>query len=213
MSSDTNAAAGRPAHDDYSVTGVRDPLGQTLRSYIEAQYHIRDVGLIRERARLLEEPGSVAQRPYVEASPVYQTGARYADLDIPAAAHNLLTELASLRPGVGVYDRPYVHQAQALEAFLGRGEDLVVATGTSSGKTESFLMPILGQLAVEGAATPATARRPGVRALLLYPMNALVADQLARVRKLFGDPRVAVRLEALRGRRVRFGMDTSRAPF
>src|SRR5262245_1226844 len=133
MSSNPAPAPGRTPADDYSVTRVRDALGQTLRSYIEAQYHIRDLGLIRERARLLEEPGSVAQRPYVEATPVYQTGARYADLGIPAAARNLLTELAGLRPRVGVYEQPYVHQERALEAFLERGEDLVVATGTSSG--------------------------------------------------------------------------------
>ena len=50
-------------------------------------------------------------------------------------------------------------------------------------------------------------------ALLLYPMNALVADQLSRVRRLFGDPRVAVELERRRGRRVRFGMYTSRTPY
>ena len=137
----------------------------------------------------------------------------YADLAIPAPARDLLTYLAGLAPGVGVFERPYVHQVRALESFLGRGEDLVVATGTGSGKTESFLMPILGQLAIEGATMPAASRRPGVRALLLYPMNALVADQLARVRKLFGDPRVADRLEAVRGRRVRFGMYTSRTPY
>jgi ATP-dependent helicase YprA (DUF1998 family) len=201
------------APDDYSVTRVRQALDQTLRSYIEAQYHVRDVGLIRERAALLAEPGAVAQKPFVEATPVYRTGRAYADLAIPDAAKELLTDLAVLRPGVGVYPRPYIHQATALEAFLGRGEDLIVATGTGSGKTESFLMPILGQMAVEGRQTPAAAARRGVRALLLYPMNALVADQLARVRKLFGDPRVADRLQVARGRRVRFGMYTSRTPY
>src|ERR1035438_10087412 len=69
MSSETSPTAGRTVPDDYSVTRVRDTLGQTLRAYIEAQYHIRDVCLIRERSRLLNEPGSVAQLPYVEAPP------------------------------------------------------------------------------------------------------------------------------------------------
>lgn len=213
MSTGHPADDGHTTSDDYSVTRVRDTLGQTLRSYIQAQYHIRDVGLIRERARLLEEPGSVAQRPFVEATAVYQSGPPYAELAIPEPARDLLTFLAGLDPGVGVFERPYVHQARALESFLGHGDDLVVATGTGSGKTESFLMPILGQLAVEGVTSPPASRRPGVRALLLYPINALVADQLARVRKLFGDSRVAERLERLRGRRVRFGMYTSRAPY
>ena len=164
MSVDTGAAAGSDTgQDDYSVVRVRDKLGHTLRAYIEAQYHIRNVGLIRERTRLLEEAGSVAQRPYLEATPVYQTGATYDELNIPPPARELLSLLASMRPGVGVFEPPYVHQVRALEAFLGRGQDLVVATGTGSGKTESFLMPILGQLAIEGADAPDAARRPGVR--------------------------------------------------
>ena len=213
MPSETTTTTERSVPNDYSVTRVRDTLGQTLRTYIEAQYHIRDVCLIRERSRLLNEPGSVAQLPYVEAPPVYEMSATYADLTIPRPAKELLTELAALEPGVGVFPRPYVHQAEALGAFLGRGEDLVVATGTGSGKTESFLMPILGQLAIEAADSPKAAQLPGVRALLLYPMNALVADQLSRVRRLFGDPRVADRLQSQRGRRIRFGMYTSRTPY
>ncbi len=199
--------------DEYSVTRVRDTLGQTLRAYIESQYHVRDVRLIRERELLLAEPGSVAQRPYLEATPVYESGPSYDQLNIPGPARDLLSFLSQLDPGVGVFEPPYVHQASALEAFLGRGEDLIVATGTGSGKTESFLMPILGQLAMEAVDAPEAARQPGVRALLLYPMNALVADQMARVRRLFGNPHVAAELERRRGRRVRFGMYTSRTPY
>jgi ATP-dependent helicase YprA (DUF1998 family) len=213
MSTDHALPGERPIDNSYSVTRVRDTLSHTLRAYIQAQYHIRDVGLIRERARLLEEPGTVSQLPYVEATPIYELAARYANLNIPVPARDLLAELSGLNPGVGIFERPYVHQAQSLESFLGRGDDLIVATGTGSGKTECFLMPILGQLAIEGANCPDTSRRPGVRALLLYPMNALVADQLARVRRLFGDPRVADRLQARCGRRIRFGTYTSRTPY
>lgn len=212
--STANSRREHPSVDQsYSVTGVRDTLTQTLRGYIQAQYHIRNVGLIRERARLLEEVGSVSQLPFVEATPIYESGAPYRDLDIPAPARDLLSDLSALSPGVGIFERPYIHQAQSLETFLGRSEDLVVATGTGSGKTECFLMPILGQLAIEGTVCPEAAKRPAVRALLLYPMNALVADQLARVRRLFGDPRVADRLQARCGRRVRFGTYTSRTAY
>jgi ATP-dependent helicase YprA (DUF1998 family) len=200
--------------DDYSVTQVRRALGDTLQGYIEAQYHIRDVSLIRERAKLLSEAGSVAQFPYVEATPVYELGKSYSALSVPDPVKDLLTFLSSVRPRVGVFDRPYVHQAAALESFFGKPpKDLIVATGTGSGKTESFLMPILGQLAIEGKVSPAAAKLRGVRAMLLYPMNALVADQLARVRKLFGHPEVTKKLADLRGRPVQFGMYTSRTPY
>jgi hypothetical protein len=49
-------------------------LTESLRSYIEAQYHIRDESLIRERRLLLNEDGSVCQTPYVESTPVYELG-------------------------------------------------------------------------------------------------------------------------------------------
>jgi ATP-dependent helicase YprA (DUF1998 family) len=198
---------------DYGVRHVRESLTEGLCSYLEAQYHIRDDSLIQERARLLAEPAAVTQLPFVEATRVYELGKPYQDLDIPRPARDLLVRLAGLNPGVGVFERPYIHQAVALEAFLRDSEDLVIATGTGSGKTESFLMPILGTLALEASERPASANMQGCRAVLLYPMNALVSDQLGRIRRLFGDNRVANILAETRGRRIRFGMYTSRTPY
>ena len=54
---------------------------------------------------------------------------------------------------------------------------------------------------------------PGVRVLLLYPMNALVSDQTSRLRRIFGDERMAGLFEKRWGRRPRFGMYTSRTPY
>ncbi len=70
------------------------------------------------------------------------------------------------------------HQAEAvLAAAVREGEQpaLVVTAGTGAGKTEAFLLPVLNHL----WARPRQA--PGVRALVLYPMNALVNDQLQRL--------------------------------
>ena len=50
-----------------------------------------------------------------------------------------------------LHDPPYTHQADALEATIRDGLSLVVTTGTGSGKTESFLLPILAKLAIEAA--------------------------------------------------------------
>ena len=66
-----------------------------------------------------------------------------------------------------------------LNMVLG-GRSAVVTTGTGSGKTEAFLMPVLGQLVRERFAHKT--RFPGLRGLILYPMNALVEDQLNRLR-------------------------------
>ncbi|WP_035295387.1 DEAD/DEAH box helicase [Brevibacillus thermoruber] len=199
--------------DSCGVFGITAALHDTLRSYLESTYHIRNLSLIGERRHLFDQVGIISQEPYVESTPSYEIGRPYNDLHIPDPAKQILTELSTLSPSVGVFPRPYQHQSEALEAFLGEGHDIIVATGTGSGKTESFLMPILGSLAMEGALRPHTASMPGCRALLLYPMNALVNDQLARIRKLFGDERVAVALRHGRNRPVRFGSYTSRTPY
>ncbi len=84
-------------------------------------------------------------------------------------------------------------------------------TGTGSGKTECFLLPILGKLAQEAKAKgPEFGSTPAVRAIILYPMNALVNDQLGRLRLLFGDPRIVDRFKTWAGRPARFARYTSR---
>lgn len=196
---------------DHGVHSTVLRLTESLRSYIEAQYHIRNESLIGERRHLLEESEAVSQVPFVESTPVYELGAPYATLNLPQPVKDSLAQLAALE--VGLYARPYVHQATALEAFLARGTDLIVATGTGSGKTESFLMPIIGQLAVEAERNAPSAALPGIRALLLYPMNALVNDQLSRIRRLFGSNRASEIISTHRPLPVRFGSYTGRTPY
>lgn len=73
--------------------------------------------------------------------------------------------------------RPYLHQMEAWDA-LARDKSVVVATGTGSGKTECFLVPVLNEL----AGMPAAGAIVGVNTLLLYPLNALIQSQRDRLR-------------------------------
>ena len=68
-------------------------------------------------------------------------------------------------------DALYAHQAEAWDAAA-RGEHLIVTTGTASGKTLAFNLPVLDALA----------REPKQRALYLYPTKALAQDQAAGAR-------------------------------
>jgi len=200
---------------ELGVKEVAQRIHLRLRRYLEAQYHIRNSALIEERRLLLEEPGGISQRPFIEVTPSYAVAGSFSGLKAPATVTGLLQELVGWTPGIGVYP-PYRHQADALEQFFAKGaesDDLVVATGTGSGKTETFLYAILGALALEGTERRASFARHGVRALLLYPMNALVSDQTARLRRLLGDERLASIMEERWGRRARFGMYTSRTPY
>lgn len=72
----------------------------------------------------------------------------------------------------------FKHQEKAIRAISGGAGDTrhaVIATGTGSGKTESFLVPIFDKCL--------RSSDPGVKGLLLYPMNALANDQMRRIAK------------------------------
>jgi DEAD/DEAH box helicase domain-containing protein len=77
--------------------------------------------------------------------------------------------------------RPYIHQRRAWEVLLGdEVRSVIVSTGTASGKTECFLVPILSSLARELKTTAEPTLR-GIRALFLYPLNALINSQRDRL--------------------------------
>jgi len=198
--------------EQQTIQSVIQGLGDDLRSYLEAQYHVRDESVVRERKLLLNDEATIAQQPFLEATPAYVLTEEYSKLDLPPATKKLLTALAQIKKS-GIFPRPYGHQALALKAFLKDRLDVLAATGTGSGKTEIFLLSILGGLAEECALGQNVTQQTGCRALILYPMNALVSDQLARMRRILNNKDVAKLMEQQRGRHVRFGMYTSRTPF
>ena len=191
-----------------TVTEIRT----ALQDYIEATYHVGDASLVAQRRVLLEQEGVLFRAPYIESTPRYKPSRFFADLDIPDEAKVLLEEMSYPRDGGNplLYDPPYEHQAAALEATIRDGLSLVVTTGTGSGKTEAFLLPILAKLAIEAQADTASFDEPALRAIVLYPMNALVNDQLGRLRLLLGNPAVASLFTTWGGRPARFARYTSR---
>lgn len=189
-----------------------EQLHASLRDYIEATYHVSHPKLIAQRNALLNELEVIHQRPFIESTPRYLSDEPFAGLGLDPAALDVLTAISTKGGGQErlVYDPPYKHQAAATKLSLVNQKSLVVMTGTGSGKTECFLMPILGKLAREAASHPASFKQPAVRAIVLYPMNALVNDQLGRLRGWYGDPRVTSRFKAWAGRPARFARYTSR---
>jgi ATP-dependent helicase YprA (DUF1998 family) len=81
--------------------------------------------------------------------------------------------------------RPHRHQAEAfrrLSSKHGRPRPTLVTTGTGSGKTESFLIPVL-----DHCRRARSAGQTGIKALILYPMNALANDQARRIAAMLAD--------------------------
>ena len=81
-------------------------------------------------------------------------------------------------------ERPWIHQVQAAQS-LRQGRNVVQATGTASGKSLGYLLPVLTDL-LDGVSETAAATRTARRATALYlaPTKALAADQARRIREL-----------------------------
>lgn len=196
-------------------------LHERLVAYIEANDHLADPGLLAQRKQLLQEMGALRQPAFVESTKNYATGKNFASvLDrLPNAGREVraLFEHLAQRPSDDaklLYDPPRSHQLGALDELLVQGQNIVVFTGTGSGKTECFTLPILARTYAEAVAHPESFGTYAMRALILYPMNALVNDQLSRIRRLLGDPDVADAFRAQpAGRPVRFAQYTGRTPF
>ena len=208
-------------------------LKESIASYLESQYRISHPIVFDERSRLLRQQGVIAQDPFIESTPAFSTGRFIRDLE--EQAQDVVPEGLSylVQHGVPVGRFPlYTHQEEALLASHGDSSNLLVATGTGSGKTEAFVLPILARLLREARSWPSPSdttpirgdfasgvwhhsrrneRRPAaLRAIILYPMNALVNDQMSRLRRVLalgGSPEW--QRQRLNGNLIHFGMYTS----
>lgn len=119
---------------------------------------------------------------YLETIPYYKLGRKLTE--IPELHENTRLLIAkSFHKENPEEVALYEHQVSAIEAVSRDRKNLLVCTGTGSGKTESFLFPLFNELIKEHLAEGEKYKK-GVRALILYPMNALVNDQLLRIRNI-----------------------------
>lgn len=150
-------------------------LESSIRRYLKSALPVsRNYPKLREEIeQLLNQTGLLLKGPFIEALPDFQKGG---SLESLATGENPLLHEDFAQLPENEFTRPlHRHQAEALQEIVGEHHNIVVATGTGSGKTECFLYPILDDLLKE---SPEQRRRPGVRALLVYPLNALANDQL-----------------------------------
>lgn len=214
---------------------LRSHLSDTFLRYYETAYELRDANVVAERRQLLLNEAATFAEPYIEVLPRYESSERtmqqvFASLGSPEAA-------GLVSAGLLPHPRAYRHQEEALVESLG-GADVVVNSGTGSGKTEAFLLPVIARLVQEsgrwdtspevghdgpwwsGQASTFVPQRPrdegrppGMRAMILYPMNALVEDQLIRLRRSLDSQAARGWFDQHRaGHRFYFGRYTGRTP-
>lgn len=220
-------------------------IKEAMRRYIRSAFKTDSPSFEQEREALLKTDGVLFQDAYIEPIPAYASGKQLADLDSDDLP-GLGTGVAAFKAvvGAGLFDGPYplyIHQQEMLKKALANndegGKHCVVVTGTGSGKTEAFLLPVFARIIKEAASQwPAVTgsasgwpdedkwkfdrrrergeeRPEAMRALVLYPMNALVEDQVSRLRKALDSPPVMAALdESLGGNRIRFGRYNGKTP-
>lgn len=153
---------------------VVDRVLTEYRSYLRTEFRARDANLRQALEDALDTPLFLAQEPFFQAHRPFKTGRAWAELGLDPKLASALEKRSSSKTA-------YLHQSEAIAHLLGpKAGPVVVTTGTGSGKTESFLVPVLQNAIEDSIAFP----RSGLTAILVYPMNALANDQEERIRDL-----------------------------
>ena len=152
---------------------VHELIGE-YRRFLQTSYRFLDDRLRRQFEDHLAQSNVIVRGPYVTLAREFERGATLSEL---VEQDRLAADLGRANWPFG-REPLFRHQELALDA--GRsGRSFVVTTGTGSGKTEAFLLPVL-----DGVLRRKAEGVSGVQAVLLYPMNALANDQLERLRRL-----------------------------
>lgn len=154
-------------------------IKDTFADYVATTLSIADERYAKLLKAELRKDCIIAKGPYLELGDAYKTGVTIREL----IADGVMSPLFE-RFGQGFkLSRPlYVHQELAVRAAA-KDDNMIVTTGTGSGKTECFLMPIVNALLCEQESVGHL--DDGVRAIVIYPMNALINDQVKRLREIF----------------------------
>lgn len=171
-------------------------LKSTLHRYITTTLPVsRRYPNLQQQVKDLVAGQPLVKGPYIEGLPDFEKGVSLAELceDRGGFLHNDFSKLPK-----SVFQRKlHRHQETAISSACRDNRSIIVATGTGSGKTECFLYPLVHHLLNDPEPN-----EPGVRVLLIYPMNALANDQLYyRIAPLLG--------RYLRSENITFGRYTS----
>ncbi|KAA6340974.1 ATP-dependent RNA helicase SrmB [termite gut metagenome] len=232
---------------------VFDSIKNNFILYVKTAFGTRYPQFEKEREELLNRDKIFARAPWVEPLPDYKSSG-FSINEIPGVPNLNKDELTTFKALVGSglvgNFKLHQHQYEMLQKAM-EGNHCVITSGTGSGKTESFLLPLFAYLSKElnkwkgqpntlnntkwwseagygptrivgnGNTTLSTIaqqrsnpQRPtAVRAMLIYPMNALVEDQLSRLRKALDSDIVRELLQTqYNNNRIYFGRYNSTSP-
>lgn len=154
---------------------ISNYIKKEFSNYISSTQQVNDPEYQKKIERELEN-SEIYKGPYLHLTMPFTKGDTISELVNKGVLNSDFKKLESLN-----FERPlYAHQMRSIERVK-KGHSVVVTTGTGSGKTESFLFPILNSimdLVNKGQ------KKVGIKAIILYPLNALVNDQIERLRAI-----------------------------
>lgn len=161
--------------DKYNAIDKTQYIKERYKNYLRTIFKFGDekLQLLYEK-KLSEE--DLFKGPYVGLEMPFIRGKNINELIDEGVICPSFKELSQID-----FQRPlYAHQEKAIR-HIGAGNGAIVTTGTGSGKTESFLYPILNEILQDIKQGNV---KDGIRAMFLYPMNALINDQIDRLREI-----------------------------
>lgn len=160
------------------VFSLRDSVVGEYRKFATSftTIHAAD---IRRQVEAIYAEGRFWPDPLIQINPSYRPGAPFTALTSGGALHPRIPEIFQIQ---GSPLRLHKHQEQAI-ALAAQGESYVVTTGTGSGKSLCFFIPIVSAVLAEKAKNP----RKRTRAIIIYPMNALANSQLEELDKFMAN--------------------------
>jgi len=160
----------------FDPINISKRVEEDYERYLYSSFPLRDKAFFEKlKNELKSKHPYTKDKLFLEFNHKYKSGAYLKDIQ---DSHPLLQKAFG---DLGVKYPLYKHQEEALKK-VSDGKNILISTGTGSGKTESFLLPIVNHLLKE--VDSGDIKNRGVRALILYPLNALVNDQLNRIRDI-----------------------------
>ena len=185
-------------------------LKQNYLLYLKTGIPLSNPKLDEEREDLFQDDSNTDMlwhEPYFELMTTYPSGAKLSDI---GSLPDGFSDFAKL--GLFTVPNLYKHQEQAIRA-IEAGKNIVVTTGTGSGKTECFMLPLFAHLIRNKQKFGLSGTSNAVKAIMLYPLNALVEDQLGRMRKACNTPQTREWIRSkCNGDVIRFARYTSVTP-
>ena len=154
-----------------NIFDLRDAVVDDYLEYVKGFINISDPD-VDQTVRKSVDDGLLSPESIVQLNPSYEQGESIENLVEEGVLHPDCAEIFRFN---GAPMKFYKHQTDAIRRAV-RGEDYILTTGTGSGKSMTYIVPIVNHILSVGSGK-------GVQAIIVYPMNALANSQIGELKK------------------------------